>query len=155
MKSSTAIATIKIIEDTISDIKNIESSGTSMINSSYLAKFLVVCISGLYEKMVKGILADMAISRGDNDFANFITGYRWYSPTFENIVSLLNQFNKNWSVSLKLIDIKYRDAITSIANNKNQIAHGSATSLTLNDVYNYYYDSKIVIEEIDKLLLGI
>lgn len=155
MKSVSATQIIKKIDETVADIKSLEDVGLSPLNSSYLAKFLVVYISGLYEKLIKGMLSDKALFCGDSDSANFITGYRWYSPTFANIVSLFDNFNKEWGTELKKIDDKYKYAISSIANNKNSIAHGSDVTLTLKDVCDYYNDSKVLIEKIDNILLGV
>ncbi len=155
MKSVNAEQLFKKIDETIADIKKIEDSDISDLNKSYLAKFLVVYISGLYERLIKNILADNALFHGDGNTANFILSFRWYSPKFENIISLLDNFNKNWSIELKKVDNKYREAITSIANNKNNIAHGNDVSLTLRDVYNYYEDSKFLIMEIDRIILGV
>jgi hypothetical protein len=155
MKSVIGNEILKNIDEAIADIKKLEDIGITDSNKAYLAKFLIVYISGLYEKLIKNILVGRALLHHDEYTANFILGFRWYSPKFENIISLLDRFNKGWGVELRRVDKKYQDAISSIANNKNNIAHGEDISLTLNDVYNYYSDSKILIHKIDEIILGV
>ena len=46
-----------------------------------------------------------------------------------------------------------RDALDSIVNNKNDLAHGSQINLTLREVIDYYNLSRPIIEKIDDIVL--
>ena len=65
-------------------------------------------------------------------------------------------FNKEWVAELnKKIEEKNKNALTSIVNNKNHIAQGDFSTITFPGIKQHYEDSKIIIEELDRIILGI
>jgi hypothetical protein len=70
------------------------------------------------------------------------------------VKGLLNSFNSQWVPNLnnKLQQINW-DALDTIVTNKNKIAHGTECKITYSQIKQHYYDSKIIIEELDSLIL--
>lgn len=155
MKSQIAIQIIEEIENVIKEIESFK--GVSEKVNSYLAKFLVVFICGMYEEAIEGIIKDMVNKIDNKNISNYIKNtisFSFRSPNFENIKKLLKNFDSSLEKDLqKLILEKNRIALENIVINKNSIAHGGKITITINDIINYYKDSKIVIEKIDKIIL--
>ena len=49
---------------------------------------------------------------------------------------------------------KNKDALDSIVNNKNAIAHGRNCTVTYNEIKNYHERSKVVLKEINKIIVS-
>ena len=63
-------------------------------------------------------------------------------------MDLLNRFNSSWGDIIEALPENNKDAINSIVNNKNAIAHGRPCNLTIQDVENFYNDSKLISRDI-------
>ena len=149
----------QLLDQVDTAIKNINGfANTTPLEQSYLAKFLVVFISGIYEEVIEGIINKMIEIRSSNnpEISRFMGNYlrhRFQNPNMKNICQLLKQFNNEWTRIITALPQNARVALDNIVDNKNGIAHGQTVVLTLNDVQVYYNNSRIVIEKIDELLL--
>lgn len=123
---------------------------------SHVAKYLTVLISGIYEDTIKNLLKE-SIQRESltKETRNFIfkqIDIIFRNPSHNNINKLLSKFNKEWLIKLReKIKEENWEALNSIVNNKNNIAHGDRCDITFNDIKNYYDTSKIIIIELDNL----
>lgn len=155
MRSKGAKKLIDDVEFAISEINNF--SLDSDLEKSYLAKFLVVYICGIYEEAIESIINQMAENIGNQEIVNFLEnslshGFR--NPDVANICSLLKKFSAKWSEEVKKLPEEYLSALNNIVSHKNSMAHGLASNITLSEVNEYYRDSKKVIEKIDSLVLS-
>ena len=155
MNSSSAQLLLDSIEKTITEIDGI--SGSDAIVDSYLAKFLVVYISGIYEEIIENIILDYAKKNaGQNEIVNYIrtsVDKSFRNPDFSNIIGLVKKFgNSYWEDELKKMT-SAQVALDSIIANKNGLAHGQGTTTTLSDVKGFYNASNPFIKKIDELLL--
>ncbi|MBI2142912.1 hypothetical protein HYU20_01040, partial [Candidatus Woesearchaeota archaeon] len=76
------------------------------------------------------------------------------NPTYLNLKEFLEKFNKEWVKKLDAsIEHKNKDALTSIVNNKNQIAHGDSSTITFPLIKQHYENSKVIIEQLDRIIL--
>ena len=156
MKSPHAQKLFDQIDVTISNLNGFITA--TPLEQSYLAKFLVVFICGIYEEIVEEIINEMVakVTNNNPEVCKFIQDhlrYRFRNPDMNNIVKLLKQFNDSWETTLLALPRIARDALNSIVENKNAIAHGQQTVLTIADVKRYYIDSRVVIEKIDDMLI--
>lgn len=155
MKSSNARNLMYQIDAALRDINSFVLA--SPAEQSYLAKFLVVFIAGIYEECIETIIREMVGALGSPQMSSFVdsylkTGFR--NPSMENLNSLLKKFDSSWPAKLKSsISLDQQDALNSIYINKNALAHGAPVTITLTDVIAFYSDSRVVIEEVDNLLL--
>lgn len=131
-------------------------SNANALEKAYLAKFLVVFISGIYEEAIETIVNEKIERLNRKYVSNYIKhtlkkGFR--NPSTGNILNLLSRFNNSWKEKIKSLPQQNKEALDNIVTNKNSLAHGISVILTLSDVLQYYQDSRIVIEAIDDIVL--
>lgn len=154
MKSKNAEKIIEKINEAINDINCFQN--ISDIEKSYLAKFLVVFICGIYEEAIETIVKERASKCNDiyiNKYIAHSIEKSFKNPDIGNIKGLLKKFNEQWSLEIENIDANNLTAVDNIVNNKNSLAHGIDITLTLHDTIQYYQDSLVVINKIDEMLL--
>ena len=155
MKSHSAQSLLDQIDLSIRDCTSIPSTHFGI--ESYLAKYLVVFISGIYEESIETIINEMVGNLGNSDVSSYVKevlSRNFQNPSFDNITQLIKKYRNNtWNNRLAAIPLIARDSINSIVENKNSIAHGSPVTVTVRDVIIYYNESKIVIETIDDMIL--
>lgn len=123
---------------------------------SHIAKYLTVLISGVYEDIIKTLLKESIQKESlTTETRNFIfkqIDIIFRNPTHKNINNLFNRFNKEWLKSLKeKISGQNWEALNSIVNNKNNIAHGNSSEITFQDILEFYKSSKIIMTQLDDL----
>jgi hypothetical protein len=154
MKSSTAASLLDSIDLRIAQINSF-SKATSL-EKSYLALYLAVFISGIYEETIETIINEKVGHLGQSYIANYVENglkQRFRNPDIPNILSLLGTFDMTWKEAVKSLPSINKDALNNIVLYKNSLAHGTAINLTLGDVVQYYKDSRTVIETIDAMVL--
>lgn len=154
MNSQSASQLFSSIDKTISDINGI--SGSNILTDSYLAKFLVVYICGVYEEIIESILVDFVhrcASRPEIvEYARISISRSFQNPNSGKLIELTSKFgNDAWMSALKSMTTE-AFALDSIASNKNSIAHGGTSVITLPEVIGYYQQSRPLIEKFDELL---
>ena len=60
--------------------------------------------------------------------------------------------NAVWTSTIKTMSNE-KIALDSIVTNKNSIAHGHVSTITLTEIKNYYKDSRLLIEKFDEIIL--
>ena len=124
---------------------------------SYLSSYLVVMLSGLYEDCIEHLI-DLRVQRtGDSEVGSYVAKTlqaTFRNPTFENVLGLLGKFSKQYANRLKTA-VHERDAqaLDSIVNNKNAIAHGMSSNLTLKDVEDFHRRTIVILEALENILV--
>ena len=69
-----------------------------------------------------------------------------------NVQELLGSFDPDWKRDLEefLVD-EPKDAVDSIVDLRNTIAHGGSVGLTYNRIKKYYQQAQLVIDRVEKL----
>lgn len=125
---------------------------------SHVAKYLTVLISGMYEDIIRNIVKEY-IQKEVNalqikNFMNNTIDNSFRNPAHQNLKGFFNRFDKDWMKKLdEKLEKKDIDALDSIVAQKNLIAHGENSCITLGDIKKYYEYSKNIIIEIDSLIL--
>jgi hypothetical protein len=150
MNCAQAKSQIEDIESTIKTIKSFKSA--SVAEKSYLAKYLVVYISGLYEECIECILNERISSLGSKELDKFAE--RKIEETFRNpdipkLAGLLGLFDDKWKEKINNLPMKTKEAFNFMSRNKNLIAHGSPCTITIGDVVTNFRQSKKVIRTVD------
>jgi len=156
MNSQSAQRLFDSIDQTIGDVDGI--SGSSILVDSFLAKFLVVYICGIYEEIIENILIDFTKRNTSRDeVVKYITksvDVSFRNPDFNKIISLIkNLDNPIWTAELGNMRSSAGIALDNIVTNRNGIAHGQSITITLGDIKQYYKSSRPFIEKIDSLLI--
>lgn len=124
---------------------------------SDFARYLCVLVSGFLEQAVVELLIEYARRHSNKQIQRHIdrTLRRKISNlNSQKLVQLLGAFDQEWSESLKrfLID-EPKDAVDSVINLRNAIAHGRPVGLTMTRIQKYYDHVKNVVDQISRICL--
>jgi hypothetical protein len=155
MISKYAKAKLDFLDSLFHDFEN---QNLDDYTKSHIAKYLTVLCSGIFEDIIKNFVIELSHRENINsEIKGFIFKQIQWSlknPKYNNLRSFLEQFNKDWVKRLSArIEEKNKDALTSIVNNKNLIAHGESSTITFSIIRQHYEDSKIIIEQLDSIIL--
>lgn len=155
MKSRDAERALSKIDAAITEILSFTSAPPA--EQAYLAKFLVVFISGIYEESIETIMNEMVGKLGKPEVSSFVEQsihVSFRNPSTENVKALVGKFGNNgWTKQIDLLPQDVKDALNSICSNKNALAHGNPVTLTLTDAIQYHRKAKTIIEKIDDMFL--
>ena len=112
--------------------------------------YLCIRASGYVESSVRTILLEYVKSETNRapNLANFVNQKLEYSfnPKPSRILDLLELFNSDWKQNLgKSIDGKLSASVGSIVANRNKIAHGDISDITLERLVGYFADAQAVV----------
>ena len=153
MNSKAAEALLDSIDVSIKNITNF--SNISDLEKAYLAKYLVVFISGVYEEAIETIMNEKVEELESNRINKYIAStihYNFQNPDINKIVKLLNAFDDEWGRRIKEMPDANKAALGNIITHKNNIAHGNSFEVTLRAVIKWYEDSRGIIEKIDEIV---
>lgn len=158
MKCTVAENLLLSIDTTIADIKQYSRKNHSTVTSvdSYLAKYLIIAISGAYQESIKNIIMDYVRLNASSETHSYVTSSlaRTENPKSEYIKKVTKSFNHSWHKQLIRLKRQRFNDLDSINNLRNSIAHGVQISITFNDAVRYYRSSRLIIEKMDRLFLG-
>lgn len=153
---------IKIIEkrienlfvriDTISKEKNQDDE-----TISDLTKLLCVLISGLVEKKFVDIIKKYSEKRCSTEIRNYISNCLVGTTNLrlEKIEKILNDFCPDWRRKIKSAPDydEYNLSLNYIISNRNVIAHGGNSGVTIRDLDANYRTIKNMIKDLEKIIL--
>ncbi|MEK6984340.1 MAG: HEPN domain-containing protein [Nanoarchaeota archaeon] len=144
------------IDETIS---NINKFNPSALERDYLAKFLAVLISGIYEECIKDMITQKICSTCSQEAMLLVENYlyeHFRNPTNANIVELLSKFNSKWSDDFNnphIIHNILKSGVDLIVENRNHFAHGQPFNATLHDITEAHKRGKEVIKKLREIIL--
>lgn len=124
------------------------------VQSDY-AKFLVIRVSGLVEQVTAEIVLDYTQKRAQPPLVAHVEWRMnmFQNPTVDRILDLVASFQPSWRGQLKdEITIPEREAMGTINRQRNKIAHGEASAVSLGQVNQYYAEIKTLLERVAALL---
>lgn len=134
--------------------KRISDVGSNIEVQSDFAKYLCVLVSGFLEKAVAQLALEHAKRTGAPSLQRFVerNTRRFTNANAQRLKNLLGSFDPIWRRRLEnlLID-EYKDAVDSIVDLRNTIAHGGSVGVTYQRVSDYYIVIKKVVDEIADL----
>ena len=151
MKNPKLLAEKKIVDDLFKQINSF--TGDPFIKS-LLTYYLCVRVSGFLENSVRTIFLDYSIPMSRGNVPTYISNKlkKFPNPTWSAIIELATDYNKLWADNLKkTIKPSVPSALDSINVNRNAIAHGSTSSITIGDLTSYYNDVLILIDELENV----
>jgi len=120
---------------------------------SLLTYFLCIRVSGFLENCVRIVFTEYSIPRTTDHVRNFVARRleRFPNPTFENICTLTKDFDDSWLRKLKSsITAQIKQSLYSINVNRNEIAHGGTSTITVGQLAGYYQDAVQLIEKLEQ-----
>ena len=128
---------------------------------SYLTQYALIKTCGTLEFVFKSIIADFIDQSSLIQIHTYIektVRNSHVSATYDNMSGLLGKFDSNWQKSFKT-SIKNRSdgqrliaSANSLVTNRHLFAHGQSPTATFNDIYQYYRDTLILVNELDLIV---
>jgi hypothetical protein len=121
---------------------------------AHWSRYLCVLVCGFLETAMFEIYYEFARNKSHGFIANYVQRQlrRFQNPKMEKIVSLAGAFNEIWRDELKQVtDGELKDAVDSIVNNRNNIAHGRNSDITFGRMEEYYRKAVKVIDLVENL----
>jgi hypothetical protein len=117
-----------------------------------LARYLCVLLSGHIEQSLISLMREHA----RNKSAPTIFGYAEYNLSrlqnakFEDILQLLGRFNPSWRDRFENgVSEEIKDAVDSVVNNRNQIAHGMDVGISIVTFERFYKCVRTLLTELE------
>ncbi len=119
---------------------------------SLLTYYLCVRVSGFVETCVRGILVAYSTPRAQDHVHAFVVSKleRFPNPTFDQICKTIADYSDQWNRDFKnRIPDRVRGSLRSMNVNRNQIAHGGTSTITIGQLQQYYQDIILLITELE------
>lgn len=123
------------------------------VQSDY-AKFLVIRVSGLVEQVTAEIVFDYTQKRAQPSIVEHVEWRMnmFQNPTLQRILDLVASFQSRWREKLESeVTTPEREAMGTINKQRNLIAHGQSSTISLGQVSQYYAEIKKLLERIAAL----
>lgn len=135
------------IEAEISSI--FENAGNSQEEvQASLARYACVLASSYLEAAFRELLALFTRARSNEQVLRYVDGTlgSFRNPNMENILQLVGRFDSQYRQSLEVeVEGRLKDSVNSISLNRNYIAHGRRSSISLARIRSYYNDARTVV----------
>jgi len=120
-----------------------------------IARHLCVLTSGLIEQWIISALDQYSQGHSVPSVARYAGHYisRLQNAKFEDVVVLLARFDPEWRDHFeRTTPEETKDAINSIVNNRNQIAHGQQVGVSIISYGNYYRHVKEFLVSLESFI---
>lgn len=130
------------------------SEGIPMDNlllRSEWTKYLSIRIVGYLEQAIKTIFVEYVGSKAHPNIGRYAKArlQDFKNPSTAGIENILRSFNPNWADDLNAFwDGERKDAVDSLLNTRNHIAHGMDFGTTFSNIVKYY-------DHLDKVIIFI
>jgi hypothetical protein len=121
---------------------------TDLQTQAHWSRYLCVLVSSYLEVSVREALSQYTRNRAQPNVLNYVESQlNWFqNPNLERISQLLGAFDPDISVKVAALDQATKDAINSINNNRNQIAHGRDVGIGVATITLYYSEAKRFVD---------
>lgn len=155
MKTPELITRFQEIDEMLKLISSAKINDPAL--QSFLSGFAVVYISGVYEECIEKLFVLRASKTKDKHLISYIEksvdkGFR--NPNYDKILEFLGYFGEDYKKSFKSrVPEQGKQAINSIVTNKNNIAHGKQSNVTIADIISYHLNAKVIFDKLELILL--
>jgi hypothetical protein len=122
---------------------------------AHWARYLCILTSGFIEESVRILLSEYVQKRADSNISRYVNAQLegFQNPKAGKILDLLRAFDIAWAESAEqFLGDERKDAIDSIVNNRNQIAHGRNVGISYVTIRNYYEKAVEAVDFIEQML---
>ena len=122
---------------------------------SDFAAYLTVLIYGFLEQSVRLLIMTYVSNASSQPVAAYVDRRLAYgrSMKYSNLLDLLGDFDQRWRDDYDtLMEERSKNAITTVTNNRNRIAHGNWTTTTIAVAQDNYQQIKTSIEKLGTIL---
>jgi hypothetical protein len=131
------------------------ASGLTPEIQAHWSRYLCIMVAGFLEVSVQAIYSEYARGKAHPNVVNYVErrmrGFQ--NPNMQRIGEVARSFSVEWGAELEK-EATIRDSVNSILNNRNQIAHGRSTDVTIGRLRPWYVDT-VRLVEIMKVQCGV
>lgn len=121
---------------------------------AHWARYACILCAGAIEVCIQEILIEYVRRRSNKQIQSYLSFKYLQNPKTQTIVSELSRFDPQWGAVVQtFVEGERKDAIDSIMANRNIIAHGRSTTISLPRVKRYFNTSVEVLEKVDEIVL--
>ena len=113
------------------------------------SRYLCVLVAGFIETSVQSVYSDYAETKSHANITRFVdmNMQRFRNPNMQKILDMTRSFNPTWAKEMEeFSNDRVRDSINSILVNRNLIAHGKSTEITVGRLQPWYKDAVSLID---------
>lgn len=115
---------------------------------AHWSRYLCILVSGYLEEAIRAVLRDYSRLKAAPNIANHVdTNLRSFrNPKMEPILKLSGSFSEAWRKNIEMsCKDEIKDAVDSIVNIRNQIAHGKDVGITPGILRKYYENAQKLV----------
>ena len=154
MRNAYVMEWFRRLDETLEKAKHFAATSAEL--EAFLSAHLVVLLSGAYEDCIERMIFERAARTRDPEIQAYVQNAcdrLFRNPNFRNIQDAIRLFSDPYADALgSRVEMSAREAIGSIVTNKNNVAHGKISVVTLRDVENYHKRSMPIFEAIEDIL---
>ena len=127
--------------------------GDAELQSDF-ARYLCVLVSGFLENSAYELVVQHSRRTGQASLQRFVDQRtrQFTNAKSQRLKDLLGDFDPSWKASLEIFVVDERkDAIDSVVDLRNKIAHGQSVGVTFQTISKYYSLVKLVVEHMANL----
>lgn len=129
--------------------------GDSIELRSDFARYLCVLLSGFLEQAVVELILEHARKRSGPSVQEYVESQmrRFTNAKAQKLIELLGSFDPDWGKGMTAFFVTggTKEAVDSIVDLKNTIAHGRSVGVTITRVTAYYGQIQVVVSKIADL----
>lgn len=158
MRSPYVISRFGEIDSAINKAKGLAGTVSDAEVHAFLARYIVVFASGIYEDCIEHLFTEFAKKYGNAEIGFFMSKmlhFHFRNPEYGALKGWLKYINSDYGDELdrKLTGtLGCKDALDSVVNNKNDVAHGRSCSATLGDVEMYHQRVLPIFDAVEDIL---
>lgn len=142
-----------LVTDTIHRIEKFKGDRKIAVD---LEAYLVVLVSGIYEDCFEYLIRERVDQAGDAEVSAFVVktlDIQLRNPDWDNLTKVLGWFSAKWAKTLKKkIRNQAKTSLNNIVTNKNAVAHGNTSNLTLAEIKDCHKQCKSIFEKLEKIM---
>ena len=121
-----------------------------------LARYVCILASSYLEVVTKDIVKKFVSLRADENVARFVDSslQQFRDPNSEKILTLFGRINPEFRKKLEdSLFEREKDSIDSIYANRNNIAHGRRSGISIYQIKKYLNDSKLFMSKVKSIII--
>ena len=128
---------------------------------NYLTQYALIKTCGTVEYVYRSIVADLFDQSSLTQIQTYLNNTvrsGSMSGTYDNMSGLLSKFDVTWqsdfrnAIHARSDSQKIIASAKSLVNNRHSFAHGKPTTVSFNDIVDYYNDALILINVLDSVV---
>lgn len=134
-------------------IRGLAPDATDPQKQSHFARYYCVLVCGFIENCIKIVVIDFAQNSGRSEVAAYVGSRisRFGDIGKQELSSFIHSYSNTWGKHVdSFMDGPAGEALDSLKNIRNQVAHGGSMSTSLGQIDAYFSEIDKLVEFVDK-----